>query len=76
VSWQVTGVRTDPWAKANLLVVEEKKPSSERGYYLDPLLYKKPEEKRILWKRPPGSEASGQGSEKAGSAGWGNAQGE
>jgi hypothetical protein len=53
VSWQVTGVRTDPWAKANLLVVEEKKPSSERGYYLDPLLYKKPEEKRILWKRPP-----------------------
>jgi hypothetical protein len=53
VSWQVTGVRTDPWAKANPLVVEEKKRSSERGYYLDPLLYKKPEEKRILSKRHP-----------------------
>ncbi|MGA8876364.1 MAG: hypothetical protein WCC25_07270 [Candidatus Korobacteraceae bacterium] len=53
VSWQVTGVRTDPWAKANPLVVEEKKRSSERGYYLDPLLYKKPEEKRIFWKRHP-----------------------
>lgn len=53
VSWQVTGVRTDPWAKVNPLVVEEKKRSSEHGYYLDPLLYKKPEEKRILWKRHP-----------------------
>lgn len=53
VSWQVTGVRTDPWAKANPLVVEEKKRANERGYYLDPLLYKKPEEKRILWKRHP-----------------------
>jgi hypothetical protein len=53
VSWQVTGVRTDPWAKANPLVVEESKRSSERGYYLDPLLYKKAEEKRILWKRHP-----------------------
>jgi hypothetical protein len=34
-------------------VVEEKKRSSERSYYLDPLLYNKPEEKKILWKRHP-----------------------
>ena len=36
VSWQVTGVRQDAWAKANPLVVEEAKPDAQRGLYLNP----------------------------------------
>jgi hypothetical protein len=39
VSWQVTGVRQDPYAKANPLVVEQDKPEGERGHYLHPELY-------------------------------------
>jgi hypothetical protein len=42
VSWQVTGVRHDPWAKQNPLVVEEEKPASERGTYLHPEAHGKP----------------------------------
>jgi hypothetical protein len=34
VSWQVTAVRQDAFAKANPLVVEQLKPAAERGYYL------------------------------------------
>jgi len=33
VSWQVTGVRKDPWANAHRIPVEEDKPAKERGYY-------------------------------------------
>lgn len=36
VSWQVTGTRKDPWAKANPIVVEEEKAPSEKGRYLTP----------------------------------------
>ena len=36
VSWQVTGVRQDPWAKAHPLVTEEKKARGQRGRYLHP----------------------------------------
>jgi hypothetical protein len=39
VSWQVTGVRQDPYAAANRIVVEEDKPANERGYYLHPEAY-------------------------------------
>jgi hypothetical protein len=39
VSWQVTGVRQDPWANANRIVVEKEKPENERGYYLHPDVY-------------------------------------
>ncbi|WP_069114084.1 hypothetical protein [Jiangella alba] len=31
VSWQVTGIRKDPWAEDNRIPVEHHKPSSERG---------------------------------------------
>jgi len=34
VSWQVTGIRKDPWANAHRIQVEEDKPAKERGYYL------------------------------------------
>jgi hypothetical protein len=47
VSWQVTGIRRDPWANANRIEVEEDKPAKERGYYLHPDLYGQPEEKGI-----------------------------
>jgi len=53
VSWQITGVRQDPYAKANPLVVEEEKPEKERGFYLHPREYGAANEKGILWARYP-----------------------
>jgi hypothetical protein len=47
VSWQVTGIRKDPWANAHRIPVEEDKPAKERGYYIYPELYGQPEERRI-----------------------------
>jgi hypothetical protein len=47
VSWQVTGIRKDPWANDHRIGVEEDKPAKERGYYLHPDLYGQPEEKGI-----------------------------
>jgi hypothetical protein len=48
VSWQVTGIRKDPWANAHRIRVEEDKPAKERGYYYTyPELYGQPEEKGI-----------------------------
>jgi hypothetical protein len=41
VSWQVTGIRKDPWANAHRIEVEEDKPAKERGYYIYPDLYGK-----------------------------------
>jgi hypothetical protein len=49
VSWQVTGIRRDPWANANRIQVEEDKPAKERGYYLHPDLYDQPEERGISY---------------------------
>jgi hypothetical protein len=53
VSWQVTGIRDDPYAKANPIKVEEEKPPEEQGYYLYPELYGQTEEKGIDWIRNP-----------------------
>ena len=39
VSWQVTGIRRDPWANAHRIQVEEDKSKHERGYYMYPDLY-------------------------------------
>jgi hypothetical protein len=36
VSWQVTGIRQDAYAKAHRIPVEEAKPATERGKYLHP----------------------------------------
>jgi hypothetical protein len=47
VSWQVTGIRKDPWANAHRVQVEEEKPDKERGYYLHPDVYGQPEENEI-----------------------------
>ena len=47
VSWQVTGIRKDPWANVHRVQVEEDKPAKERGYYLHPDLYSQPKERGI-----------------------------
>jgi hypothetical protein len=44
VSWQVTGIRHDPYAEAHRIPVEEDKPADELGTYRQPELYGQPEE--------------------------------
>jgi hypothetical protein len=53
VSWQVTGVRQDAYAKAHPLVVEQEKEARLRGFYIHPELYGAPAEKQIEWARHP-----------------------
>ncbi len=55
VSWQVTGVRHDPYADAHRVQVEQDKPEAERGYYLHPELYGQPREMSVEWARHPES---------------------
>jgi len=43
VSWQVTGIRQDPWANAHRIPVEQPKPDKERGTYLHPEEYNQPD---------------------------------
>ena len=60
VSWQVTGIRKDPWADAHRIAVERPKPADEKGLYLHPELYGQPESKGIEWvRRAEGSEHPG-----------------
>ena len=47
VSWQVTGIRKDPWANAHRIPVEEEKLASGRGSYLHPELYDESAAKEI-----------------------------
>jgi hypothetical protein len=49
VSWQITGVRRDAFAKAHPLQVEVEKPERERGLYIHPELYGAPREKQVAW---------------------------
>jgi hypothetical protein len=51
VSWQITGIRQDPYANKNRIKIEEEKPERDRGRYLHPELYGEPEEKGIGWVR-------------------------
>ncbi|GAI41369.1 unnamed protein product, partial [marine sediment metagenome] len=53
ISWQVTGIRHDPYAVANRIAVEEVKPAEECGYYLHPKAYGFTEEKGIETVRNP-----------------------
>jgi hypothetical protein len=39
ISWQVTGIRTDPFTQANRIPVEPNKSAEERGKYLHPQVY-------------------------------------
>jgi hypothetical protein len=47
VSWQVTGVRHDPYAKAHPIEVERNKSDKERAHYIHPDVYGHTGEKRI-----------------------------
>ncbi len=47
VSWQVTGIRNDPYAQQNRIPVEQDKYENERGTYLHPQVYGQPESLRI-----------------------------
>ena len=47
VSWQVTGIRKDPWAQAHPTIPEVDKKGSDRGKYLHPELYGQPQELQI-----------------------------
>lgn len=47
VSWQITGVRQDAWAKANRLSPEEPKSGEDRGRYLHPEEHGRPVEHGI-----------------------------
>jgi hypothetical protein len=47
VSWQVTGIRHDPYADQHRIPVEQAKPDGERGLYLHPELYGQPETRRL-----------------------------
>jgi hypothetical protein len=42
VSWQVTGIRQDPYANAHRIPVEENKPADKKGKYLHPTEYGQP----------------------------------
>jgi hypothetical protein len=53
VSWQVTGIRSDAAILKHPFKVEEDKPKAERGSYLTPDAYDKPETKGIQWARNP-----------------------
>jgi hypothetical protein len=53
VSWQVTGIRRDAWADKNRIPVEVEKDELERGHYLHPEAFSKPEEKGVEWARNP-----------------------
>ena len=57
VSWQVTGVRRDAYAKAHRIEVVQNKIGTERGAYLYPELFGQPKEKSIaLARRQPAAE--------------------
>jgi hypothetical protein len=53
VSWQITAVRQDAYAKAHPLVAEQVKPAKERGFYQHPELFGQPKEKQTEWGRHP-----------------------
>jgi hypothetical protein len=57
VSWQVTGIRQDPYANLHRIQVEEDKPAEDRGLYLHPDAYGQPEEKGIGYRNRPGPTA-------------------
>ena len=56
VSWQVTGIRQDAYAKAHPLIVEVDKPDDERGTYLSPREHNQPETLGTFYKRTHAAE--------------------
>ena len=54
VSWQVTGIRHDPYSLENRLAVEQDKPSQEIGKYRHPELYGMPETAGVSFREERG----------------------
>jgi hypothetical protein len=52
ISWQVTGIRHDPYAEQHPITSEQAKPANERGFYLHPELYNQPDSKQMDNARP------------------------
>ncbi|MCB0200871.1 MAG: hypothetical protein KDI03_12450, partial [Anaerolineae bacterium] len=53
VSWQVTGIRHDPFAEAYRIPVEEDKTGSEKGHYLYPEVYGKSVQDSVWYASSP-----------------------
>jgi len=53
VSWQVTGVRNDPYAKTHPFIVEQEKKEFAKGKYLRPDLFGQPKEMGIHYVKNP-----------------------
>ena len=51
VSWQVTGVRNDAWARANPLAVEQDKPEDEKGFFFSPEAFGHDHTRHVAYKR-------------------------
>ncbi|OFX58342.1 MAG: hypothetical protein A2046_14820 [Bacteroidetes bacterium GWA2_30_7] len=47
VSWEVTGIRQDPYAVKHPIIVEKEKADADKGLYLNPELYNLPKSKAI-----------------------------
>ena len=47
ISWQITGIRQDPYANENRIQVEVEKSAKEKGHYLHYKAYNQPIEKSI-----------------------------
>jgi hypothetical protein len=54
ISWQITGIRKDPYAEKNRVKVEENKPDNERGKYLYPEAYGLPKSMGVDFAQPQG----------------------
>jgi hypothetical protein len=52
VSWQVTGIRQDPYANAHRIPVEEDKAEQDKGKYLHPTEWGQPESKGMDYISP------------------------
>jgi hypothetical protein len=52
VSWLVTGVRNDAYARSKRIPLDEWKPAAQRGLYLNPAAFGKGPEKGIGYTRP------------------------
>ena len=55
VSWQVTGIRNDAWAKANPIIPEKTKADKDKGKYLTPELFGQPKTQSIMLPKTTGT---------------------
>jgi hypothetical protein len=51
VSWQVTGIRDDAYARENRIKVEVEKEANEKGQYISPEAHNQPKSRRIGYER-------------------------